>query len=191
MTLAKDFKVKSIRFIIGLIVLIVLSVILDKSLFNNKSYHWLIQFGLGGFLMLLGLALPAISGRQLKLSGRSNKKNLPRGTTDKLVTSGLYTKLRHPAFQGFWFLLFGIGLLLNSYSFVFILAPLASAYIFYFALVQEEQEAFDRFGCDYEFYRQTVPAFLPSFLFRWTKKPKFNCHSNQESTHHHNVDERY
>ena len=175
MKLAQDFKIKSIRFIVGLIVLVIMSIVLDKIFFTNKTFHWLAQFGLGGLFFLIGISLPAISGRQLKMNGRSLDKNLPRGTTDKLVIVGLYKELRHPAFQGFWFLLFGIGLLMNSYTFVFLLAPVASAYIFYFALVKEEQEAFEKFSCDYEYYRRDVPAFFPKLLFGWTLKEKFKC----------------
>lgn len=175
MHLAADFKIKLRRMISGFVGLLLLSLVTDRFLFNGFSFDPLLRFGLGGLLFAAGVALPAISGRRLTLYGRSSEHGLPRGTTDKLVTQGIYAHLRHPAFEGFCLLTFAIGLLINSPAFVLIAAPLADCYIFYFALKKEEQEAFEKFDCDYEIYRLRTPAFWPGFLFRWTMKSKFDC----------------
>ncbi len=170
MKLATDFKIKLRRLLIGFFGLLIFSLIFDPIQFSDFQFSWIFRYGLGGFLFVAGMLLAAISGRQLRLYGRSDDKHLPRGTTDQFVTRGLYAHLRHPAFQGFCLLTFGIGLLVNSPTFVFVAAPLADAYILYFALTREEQEAFQKFGSEYEKYLQRVPAFWPPFLFKWTLK---------------------
>ena len=175
MTFAKDFKTKLRRLLTGFLSLLLLGLLLDRLVFGHISFHSVLRFGLGSLLVFIGMALPAISGRQLTIYGRSKRDELPRGTTDELVTQGIYAHLRHPAFQGFLALTFGIGFLINSPAFAFVVAPLADAYIFYFALKKEEEEGFLKFGCDYERYRLQTPAFLPRFLFRWTMKEKFHC----------------
>ncbi len=175
MKFAKDFKTKLRRLLIGFLCLLLLGLLLDKLVFVSISFKPILRFGLGSLLIFIGMALPAMSGRQLTMYGRSNHDKLPRGTTDGLVTQGIYAHLRHPAFQGFLALTFGIGFLINSPGFAFVAAPLADAYIFYFALKKEEDEGFLKFGCDYEKYRLQTPAFLPRFLFGWTMKEKFHC----------------
>lgn len=172
MRFAKDFKTKMTRLVVGLSTLLILSWLLDSWLFSGMGFSPFIRFGVGGVLFTVGVMLPAVSGRHLRLYGRSNHEHLPRGMTDQLVTKGLFKYLRHSAFQGFWFLLFGLGLLLNSPAFVFICAPLASGYVLYFALVIEDAECLERFGDEYEQYLGSVPGFWPGWLFSWTLRSR-------------------
>lgn len=180
MKFAKDFQIKLFRLLAGLAALLIGSLFLDRYIFTTLYISPTLGYGLGAFLFIGGMSLPAIAGRQLRIYGRLNHANLPRGTTDQMVVQGLYSVLRHPFFQGFWLITFGLGLLIRSPGFVLIAAPAANFYILWFALIKEEREGFDKFGCDYERYRRRVPAFLPRFLFTWTMKAKFNqCDENE------------
>ena len=81
-----------------------------------------------------------------------------RQSTDKLVTTGIYTYARHPRYveHPLWFL--GLGLLFG-YSSLFWFA----AYLFIaFAIAAhfEEQELVQRYGSKYLKYRKRTPAFF-------------------------------
>lgn len=159
--LAADFKIKFRNFVLGFVFLVALAWFLDhwlgwRSPLAQPVWRWL-----GLFLLIAGLALPAISGRQLRLHGRQSE-NLPRGTTDTLVTEGLFRYMRHPAFVGFMLLLVGIGLSSASAGFTFVSAPLGIARIVHFAYTVEEREAREKFGAAYEAYAKNTPAFFPA-----------------------------
>jgi len=63
-SLASDFKIKLYRLLIGLVVLIAVSWLVDRVLFSHFAFPAILRFGLGCALLLIGVPLPAISGRQ-------------------------------------------------------------------------------------------------------------------------------
>ncbi len=160
MQLAEDFKRKSRNLLLGLIGLFLLAFALDRYLAWGAvdSTHWHIYLGIA--LLVLAFLVAAVSGRQLTLYGRGSA-DLPRGTTDQMVTRGIFAYVRHPMFSSFMAILFGLGLLLNSRGFVFVSAPLGSLYIIWFAYFREEKEAEEKFGQAYRDYKSRVPAFFP------------------------------
>ncbi len=160
MQLAEDFKRKSRNLLIGLIGLFFLAFALDRLLRWGPldSTAWHTSLGIG--LLVLAFLVASVSGRQLTRYGRGSK-NLPRGTTDQMVTRGIFAYVRHPMFSSFIAILFGIGFLLNSKGFVLISAPLGSLYIIWFAYFREEKEAGEKFGQAYREYKSRVPAFFP------------------------------
>ncbi len=161
MRLAEEFKKKSKRALIGFLSSLLLGFGLDKA-FHLPPIASNAQFlKVFGFILIVsGITLASIAGRTLKVYGRAG--DIPRGTTNRLVTQGIFSVVRHPAFDGFIMLLFGIAFFFNSRGFLFI-SFLNSLYIIYFALKVEEKENIERFGEEYLKYREKVPAFIPRF----------------------------
>jgi len=148
MRFSEEFRKGSKRAAFCFVVFTIFGVLLDRLF--------------GFFLIVTGLSLASVAGRTLKVYGR--KGDIPRGTTNVLVTKGVFSVVRHPAFDGFIMLLFGIALAFKSIG-LLISAALSSAYIVYFALKVEERENEERFGDAYRRYKERVPPFIPR-LFR-------------------------
>jgi protein-S-isoprenylcysteine O-methyltransferase Ste14 len=91
---------------------------------------------------------------------------LPEITKDnypgKLLTEGIYSKIRHPRYVGAFFFVLGLALLANApvpYIVTFFLIPLIYVIVFF-----EEKELKKRFGIEYQKYCQIVPRFFPKIF---------------------------
>ena len=93
----------------------------------------------------------------IKARGSPVPLNPPR----KLVTTGLYSKVRNPMVLGWLILLFGIGILLNSIFLIFVFTPLFAALNILYLKTIEEKEMEKKFGEEYLKYKQSVPMFIP------------------------------
>lgn len=160
MKLAEDFKRKSRNLVIGLIGLFLIALETDKLIGWTALCGAVCHWATGLILLIIGFGVASIGGRQLTLYGRTSE-NLPRGTTDRMVTQGIFSYVRHPMFSSFMCILFGVGFLLNSKGFTFISAPLGSLYLIWFAYFKEEKEAVEKFGDAYKDYKKHVPPFFP------------------------------
>jgi protein-S-isoprenylcysteine O-methyltransferase Ste14 len=83
----------------------------------------------------------------------------PEGRGTKLLTDGIYGKVRHPRYLAFTFALLAIALFCNYLTVYLYLPGLALA--FHFVVLAEEKELHDRFGADYASYCARVPRFIP------------------------------
>jgi protein-S-isoprenylcysteine O-methyltransferase Ste14 len=91
---------------------------------------------------------------------------VPFNPPPKLVTTGPYAYVRNPMLSGVFILLFGLGILFNSISLVFIFTPL---FIFVNVLelkAVEEPELEKRLGEEYLEYKKRVPMFIPRLKVR-------------------------
>ncbi len=156
--LAREFKVKSLRLVVVFLLSLVIGLLTDRIFKLPPMFQGNLFKMLGIILILIGTALASISGRSLTVKGRNG--NLPRGTTNKLVENGLYAYVRHPAFDGFFFILIGIVLIINSCGFL-LMALVDIGLLIYFAIFIEERENYERFGERYLDYKKRVPAFIP------------------------------
>ena len=77
----------------------------------------------------------------------------------KLVTTGLYSRTRHPQYLGFLILTFGMNLEWTT-IFTIILWPFL-AILYYKLAKQEDKENEEQFGEEYLKYKQSVPSFFP------------------------------
>ncbi len=89
--------------------------------------------------------------------GRGVPSNPPR----ELVTTGPYAWVRNPMLIGVCATLFGVGILLNSASMVFVWTPVFTAIHVISLKILEEPELERRFGWTYQEYRRRVPMFFP------------------------------
>ncbi|GEM_PF-2308064 len=160
MRVSEDFKWKSKRLVRGMITMLILTYLGDHFVFKKSLCPSSTCAYTGIVLILLGLVIASIGGRHLKIYGRSSE-GLPRGTTDKLVTQGIYRYVRHPMFTAFILILVGLGLALNSITFTFFMAPVGIFYILWFTYNVDEKEALAKFGDSYRIYKKQVPPFLP------------------------------
>ena len=77
----------------------------------------------------------------------------------QLVTTGIYSRMRHPRYAGMWFAITAVALFtdyLASYLIAVMYVP-----VIYLVTVLEEQELSARFGVAYREYCQRVPRFVP------------------------------
>ena len=117
------------------------------SLFGAPESIKLIICLLGGLVMGIGLVIMGKGWRQIHEADGS------------LVTSGVYARMRHPQYAGLF--LVTVGMLIQ-WPTLLTLAMWPILMIAYFRLSKREERAMlDRFGGEYEQYRNIVPAFFP------------------------------
>jgi protein-S-isoprenylcysteine O-methyltransferase Ste14 len=83
----------------------------------------------------------------------------PDGRGGKLITDGIYGRMRHPRYAAVWLGTVAFALFTN-YLAVYILA-IALIPALYLLVVLEEKELRDRFGDEYVRYCERVPRFMP------------------------------
>ncbi len=133
-------------------------------LFSSVTFH-LFSGILGLFVLRLAFNAAANGGRELT-KGRVG--DIPRLETNRLVTTGLYSCMRHPMLFGLTLLPLGWALLIGSPTFITIVAPLEMLFIVVMVIVFEEQEAERKFGEAYREYRNSVP--MVSFRLECLKR---------------------
>jgi len=125
----------------------------NTSLFSNLFFH--IVTALAGLIVLkLAFNAAATGGKELT-KGRVG--TLPRLETNRLVTTGIYSCMRHPMLFGLTLLPLGWALLLGSPTFIMRIAPLEMVFITVMVILFEEMEVKKKFGTEYEMYRHKVP----------------------------------
>jgi hypothetical protein len=97
----------------------------------------------------------SISGRQI--SGLAEVE--PRKHEQRLATSGLHARMRHPLYLAHLSVL--LGLTLGSGLLVLFWLTAFAFVTGWLMIVLEERELERRFGYEYRLYRQRVPAILP------------------------------
>ena len=92
---------------------------------------------------------------------KSKGTPVPINPPPRLVTSGPYAHTRNPMLTGVFAMLFGIGVLLESVSLLFIFTPLFILLNVWELKAIEEPELQKRLGREYAEYRQKTPMFVP------------------------------
>ena len=86
---------------------------------------------------------------------------VPINPPPKLVCTGPYAYTRNPMLTGVFFLLFGIGFFLGSFSLIFIFTPLFILANYWELTIIEEPELLKRLGEEYKIYKEKTPMFFP------------------------------
>jgi len=89
---------------------------------------------------------------------------VPINPPPKLVCTGPYNYTRNPMLTGVFFLLFGIGFFLKSFSLIFIFTPLFILANYWELKVIEEPELLKRLDEDYRIYKEKTPMFFPRLI---------------------------
>jgi protein-S-isoprenylcysteine O-methyltransferase Ste14 len=89
------------------------------------------------------------------------KASVPKGksyvNTTVLVTTGIYSVVRHPQYLSFFLLAFGLALIGQHWVF-FLLGAIGSV-IYGLGLIGEDEANIEKFGDDYRRYKEQVPGY--------------------------------
>ena len=137
-------------------------------LFNSVVFH-IISAIIGYFILKLAFRAAANGGKEL---AKGRVGNIPRLETNKLITSGIYSCMRHPMLFGLTLLPLGVALLIGSVTFITIVAPIEIIFIIVMVIIFEEMEVKRKFGVAYKIYSENVPmvSFKKSCLLALFKK---------------------
>ncbi len=120
---------------------------------------------LAGLFYLGAVVLEILCRRHLKLSILVGLPEVsPDSHPPRLLTEGIYGRVRHPRYLSFGFAMIAVALFTN-YLAVYLLL-LAAPPTIYLLVVVEERELRQRFGPAYERYTREVPRFLPRLVRR-------------------------
>ncbi len=97
---------------------------------------------------------------------RAKGSPVPLNPPQRLVTTGLYSRVRNPMVTGWIMMMFGVGVLLNSFSLISIFTPLFLLLNILYLKTIEEKEMEKKFGQEYLKYKGSVPMFIPRFRRR-------------------------
>ncbi len=138
---------------------IILSLITDFLLKKNGFYvHIGIVFRiLGIFLFAISNIIARNTGKTLAKYGKEGK--VEKFDTNKFVDRGPYSCMRHPMHFGLMLIPFSLALMLGSFSYLVIYAPINVIAIIIMVFTIEEKEAIEKFGNAYIEYKKRVPAF--------------------------------
>jgi len=121
------------------------------QLFGTPTAH-LVAMGLGYVIVFAGASLAAEGWQRIHEARREHR----------LVTDGIYARMRHPQYTGLFLIVFGEGIvhwptIVSVVAFPVIL--LAYAHL----ARKEERQMIATFGERYRAYQQRVPMFIPRF----------------------------
>ncbi|MDA8432193.1 MAG: isoprenylcysteine carboxylmethyltransferase family protein [Nitrospiraceae bacterium] len=114
----------------------------------------------GGLLLAAGVALQVRTGVLLSLRGLMGIPEISPDASNRLVTKGIFSVVRHPTYLSHTMMLAGM-FFLTAVAAVGIAAALDFLVINIFVIPLEEKELAARFGQEYIEYRRAVPKFFP------------------------------
>lgn len=126
-----------------------LSVLLPVIDFSIPLFHLLI----GTFILVLGAWLGIQGVRETGLNAAETHR------TEKIVTCGVYSIVRHPQYLGGLLAHVGISFVLSAW-YSLLSTPLMVLLVFLISN-KEEEELIKEFGKEYEDYRRKVPVLIP------------------------------
>ena len=126
---------------------------IENPYFQSIPFHMLTSI-LGVIITFFAFKASANGGRELS---KGRKGDIPRLETNQLVTTGIYSCMRHPMLFGLTLLPLGWALLLGSPTFISFVAPLEMLFIIFMVLIFEEMECKKKFGDAYLEYSKRVP----------------------------------
>jgi protein-S-isoprenylcysteine O-methyltransferase Ste14 len=146
-------------------VVLALSILFGWAIYQVRRPLLSTEFGfsvplavLALFSYLVAVAIELACRRHLKIK---ILVGLPEVSTDggRLLTAGIYGRIRHPRYVSVFFGLVAVALFTNYLAmYVYALAALPTARLL---VVFEERELRDRFGAEFDAYCRRVPCFVP------------------------------
>ena len=121
----------------------------------SGNAHWLLKLA-GIVIELLGVSVFIASVVEMKDNWRAG---VPKEEQTALVTTGIYSISRNPAFLGFD--LMYIGILVSFFHWYLLLATAFAVFLFHLQIVNVEEDfLLEAFGQEYLNYRRTVCRYL-------------------------------
>ncbi len=143
-------------------ILAVAFVLVSQPLLDEGSFTRQLMLWLGYLLVIFGAMGRAYCSTYI--GGRKN---------DTVVRAGPFSVVRNPLYVFSFIAVAGIGLQSGMFT---LLALLVGAFILYYPLVVEKEEAFllSKFGPEYETYMREVPRWWPN-LSLWKEPDQFDA----------------
>ena len=113
---------------------------------------------LGALLILAGAAVVVSAFARFVMEGLGTPA--PVAPTENLVVGGLYRYVRNPMYVAVASVIIGQALLLGQ-PVLLLYATLFMAVVAAFAHLYEEPTLHERYGAEYDAYRESVPAWYP------------------------------
>jgi protein-S-isoprenylcysteine O-methyltransferase Ste14 len=152
----------AVTYTLNLSVMAVIAVFLYrfKELILAREYgtNWILVAGAAAF-MLAGTAIESKCRRHLTISTLVGIPQLKADQPGKLLTEGIYSKIRHPRYVGAFLGVVSVALFVNYFA-IYLLAALLAPGL-YIVTMLEEKELEVRFGREFIEYRNRVPRFVP------------------------------
>jgi protein-S-isoprenylcysteine O-methyltransferase Ste14 len=121
------------------------------QLFGTPMAH-IVAMVLGYTIVFAGASLVADGWRRIHQARRE----------EKLMTDGVYARVRHPQYTGLFLIVFGEGVV--HWPTIVSLAAFPVIVVAYTLLARkEERQMLDKFGDEYREYQRRVPMFIPRF----------------------------
>jgi protein-S-isoprenylcysteine O-methyltransferase Ste14 len=119
------------------------------QLFGTPVAHF-VAMAIGYTIVFAGATLVADGWRRIHRARRENR----------LVTDGVYARMRHPQYTGLFLIVFGEGIV--HWPTIVSVAAFPVIVIAYTVLARkEERQMVEQFGEAYRAYQQRVPMFVP------------------------------
>jgi len=136
------------------------------ALFTQRGWLLRVEYGTRAMLVFAGAVLIGLSGwmlvrlrRHLTLAIQMGMPELSPSGAQRLLTQGIYGRLRHPRYVQMEIGLLGWALIANYLAgYLLFLASVPAVYL---VVLLEERELRDRFGRTYDEYCRRVPRFFP------------------------------
>ncbi len=139
-------------------IIIFLAPIVDRATGIRMSIPLALRLPLGIILLLIGV--PTVVWTIIRFL-RTKGSPIPFNPPPALVVNGLYRIVRNPMHAGWTVSLFGVAVLMQSFTLLAIFIPLfIIVHIVYLKFV-EEKELEKKFGQAYIDYKKKVPMFFP------------------------------
>jgi protein-S-isoprenylcysteine O-methyltransferase Ste14 len=139
------------------VIALVAGVVLEKWIFPiSWPLSNVLRFGLGGLLIVVGLALMAAAFGLFRSTGQDPK---PWESTPEIISTGIYGFTRNPMYVSMGVLQAGIGLTIEN-IWVVLLVPATWTTIYLIAIRHEEAYLERKFGSVYQDYKDTVRRWL-------------------------------
>ncbi|HSR54135.1 MAG TPA: isoprenylcysteine carboxylmethyltransferase family protein [Acidobacteriota bacterium] len=120
------------------------------QLFGTPIAH-LVAMLIGYVIVFAGAGLIADGWRRIHKGRREQK----------LVTDGVYARMRHPQYTGLFLIVFGEGIV-HWPTLVSVIAFPIIVVSYTWLARKEERQMLERFGKEYRDYRRRVPMFIPA-----------------------------
>lgn len=119
------------------------------QLFGTPTAH-IVAMVIGYAIIFAGATLVADGWRRIYRARRE----------ERLVTDGVYARMRHPQYTGLFLIVFGEGIV-HWPTIVSVVAFPVIVVAYTLLARKEERQMLERFGDEYREYQQCVPMFIP------------------------------
>lgn len=152
----KSFLPYSIGIIVLLLFWVSLYEFISKPYVSWLHLNWL-QWLSASCLMLAGIYLRVIS---IKTLNKYFLSHIGLASNHRLITTGIYARMRHPSEAGLLLICIAVPILLGSLNGL-LLAMLLIVPLSLYRINREDKLMRGRFTHSFDDYRQTTPALLP------------------------------